>query len=66
VGGLPEVVEDRVSGRLVPSGNPIALAGAIREFLSMPPTSMRNGVTKVASRMTWDGLVQCILDLAQV
>jgi glycosyltransferase involved in cell wall biosynthesis len=66
VGGLPEVVEDRVSGRLVPPENPVALAGAIREFLSTSPTSMRAGVTKVAERMTWDGLVRCLLDLAQV
>ena len=33
VDGLPEVVQDGVSGRLVPPGNPEALAGAVIEVL---------------------------------
>ena len=33
VGGLPEVVEDGVTGRLVPAGDPPALAAAILEVL---------------------------------
>ena len=36
VGGNPELVEDRVSGRLVPSRDPRALAGAIAEYLDDP------------------------------
>src|SRR4051812_8952169 len=33
VGGVPEVVRDRISGRLVPSRRPEAMAEAIREVL---------------------------------
>lgn len=32
-GGIPEAVEDGVSGRLVPPGDPVALAGALAEVL---------------------------------
>jgi len=36
VGGLPEVVLDRVTGLLVPAREPAALAGALRELLRSP------------------------------
>jgi glycosyltransferase involved in cell wall biosynthesis len=36
VGGLPEVVLDRVTGLLVPAGEPTALAEALRELLRSP------------------------------
>jgi glycosyltransferase involved in cell wall biosynthesis len=36
VGGLPEVVADRISGLLVPPGEPIALASAISDALDDP------------------------------
>jgi glycosyltransferase involved in cell wall biosynthesis len=37
VGGIPEMVEDGVSGLLVPPGDPDALAGAIVKVLSDHP-----------------------------
>jgi len=36
VGGVPEMIEDRVNGRLVPPRDPAALAGAILEALEDP------------------------------
>ncbi len=65
VGGLPDVVEDGVSGRLVPPDDPFALADVIREFFNRTPVDMREGVRKVAERMTWESLVKCTLDLSQ-
>ncbi|HEV2754879.1 MAG TPA: glycosyltransferase [Actinomycetota bacterium] len=34
VGGMPELVDDAVTGRLVPPGDPAALASALRQVLS--------------------------------
>jgi N-acetyl-alpha-D-glucosaminyl L-malate synthase BshA len=36
VGGIPEVIEDNVSGRLVPFGDPDALAAAVEELIRDP------------------------------
>ena len=36
VDGLPEVIEDRISGRLVPANDPQALADTIRELIANP------------------------------
>jgi D-inositol-3-phosphate glycosyltransferase len=63
VGGLREVVEDGVSGRMVRPGDPSALASVIRDFLRAPGAITREGVEKVGRRMTWDSLAECLLDL---
>jgi glycosyltransferase involved in cell wall biosynthesis len=36
IGGVPELVEDTVTGRLVPVGDPVALAGAVTTLLADP------------------------------
>ncbi len=62
VGGLPDVVDDGVSGRLVKPEDPYAMAEVIREFLQKSTTDMREGIAKVSSPMTWDSLAKCILN----
>lgn len=56
VGGLPDVVEDGVSGKLVEPEDPLALARAIEWFLDGSPGKLTAGVRKVASGMTWQSL----------
>jgi glycosyltransferase involved in cell wall biosynthesis len=63
VGGLDEVVDNDVSGRVVRPEDPHALAEVIREFLYAPSINMEQGIEKVARHMTWDGLSNCILRL---
>ncbi len=41
VGGMPELVRDRSSGRLVPKGDAEALAAALSEVLNSPETAAR-------------------------
>ena len=43
VGGTPEAVDDGVNGRLVPPGEPVALANAICELLANPELAARLG-----------------------
>ena len=43
VGGIPEVVEDGVTARVVPPRSPAALAGAMLELLDAPDRAKRLG-----------------------
>lgn len=43
VGGIPEIIEDGVSGRIVPPADAEALAAAIEDLLSAPETRSRMG-----------------------
>jgi glycosyltransferase involved in cell wall biosynthesis len=43
VGGIPEVLEDGLTGRLVPSGSPIDLANGIVELFTHPELARRLG-----------------------
>ena len=47
VGGIPEVVEDGISGRLVPPRDPRALAGALIELLTDPERARAMGARGV-------------------
>jgi glycosyltransferase involved in cell wall biosynthesis len=56
VGGIPEVIEDGVHGRLVPAGDAAALAEALGEFHRLPKAARLLGVEggrRVRDQFTW-------------
>lgn len=60
VGGVPEAVEDGVSGRLVPAGDADALASALSDLLSDPGARARMGAAgaaKVKQRFTLEPMI---------
>jgi glycosyltransferase involved in cell wall biosynthesis len=64
-GGLEEVVEDGVTGLLVPPSDPGALARAVERYFdeSLGPR-LRGGVERARSRFTWESLVDALIELA--
>jgi len=64
VGGLSQVIDDGISGRLVPPGDSSALAAVIVDyFKEAREDSFRAGVQKTKDRLSWDNLVDNILAL---
>jgi glycosyltransferase involved in cell wall biosynthesis len=63
-GGLEEVVEEGVSGLLVPPRDPVALARGIERFFDEGMGErLRAGVRAGARRFGWEGLVTAIEEL---
>jgi glycosyltransferase involved in cell wall biosynthesis len=61
VGGIPEVVEDGVHGRLVAADDPEALAGALELLHHKPDAAHRmgqRGAQRVADHFTWARVVE--------
>jgi len=66
VGGLPEAVEDGVTGLLVPPADPPALARALVKLLSDPDEALRMGARGRAAaeeRYSWGPIAGAILDV---
>ena len=65
MGGLPEQIEDGVTGLLVPPGDVDALAAALRRFLDedLGP-AMGEAIAAAAERFSWKGLAASLRALA--
>ena len=64
-GAIPEVVEDGVTGILVPPDDPAALAQAITSLLSDPDkmkTMGARGKARVEKHFTWDRVAQRVIE----
>ncbi len=61
VGGNPELVIDGETGRLVPPGDPAALATALRGYLDDPTLGVRHGAAgraRARARFSLEGMLQ--------
>ena len=66
VGGIPDIVEDGVSGLLVPPGDADALAAAVRRVRDDPALARRLGEAgrrRLRERFSWRAIVQRWLDV---
>ncbi|MBU1707097.1 glycosyltransferase [bacterium] len=61
VGGLGEVVEEGVTGFVVPPENPSAIAEAVETFFARGGrAAMREGILKERGKYSWEGMVEII------
>jgi glycosyltransferase involved in cell wall biosynthesis len=65
VGGLAEVVEDGVNGRLVAPGSAEALAHALAALERERLAALAAGARQTASRLTWDGYAAALESLIE-
>lgn len=61
VGGLPDVVEDGVTGFIAPTSTSSAIAEALQRLSTMDSVAFTNGIARVKSRMTWSSLARTLL-----
>lgn len=67
VGGLPEVVEEGVTGYLVPPKDPGSISNAVLDFYQQGrEAEMSEAVRKKRSEFSWERLRRTIEDLAEV
>jgi glycosyltransferase involved in cell wall biosynthesis len=66
VGGLPEVVDDGVTGRVVPPDDADALAGAIAGFFAgAEREGMSRSIAAAGDRFSWDKCKRVLLELVE-
>jgi glycosyltransferase involved in cell wall biosynthesis len=68
VGGVPEIVEDEISGLLVPSGDPEAMAKACLRLIADPDLAVRLGAkgrTEVVDRFQPETIAKDVEALVQ-
>jgi glycosyltransferase involved in cell wall biosynthesis len=66
IGGIPDIVEDGVSGLLVPPGDADALAAAVRRLRDDPALARRLGEAgrrRLREQFSWEAIVRRWLDL---
>ncbi len=66
VGSLPEIVDDGVTGYVVPPGDPAALAGAIVRLLGDPEACRRmgeRGYAKLKTDMAWPAIAKSLVEV---
>ena len=66
VGGVPDVVEDGITGRLVPPGDAESLAAALEEFHRRPDPARRmglEGAARIQARYTWPRVVEAFEEI---
>jgi glycosyltransferase involved in cell wall biosynthesis len=67
VGGLPDVVEDGVTGLVVDPESPEALAAAIESLAERDMSGMVEAVRRFkAEKLTWEGLADAVLEAGGV
>jgi starch synthase len=69
VGGIPEIITNGVTGRLVPPEDEAMLAKELRDLLSNPDERLRLGQSlrvDVAERFTWSRALRSYLELAHL
>lgn len=66
VGGIPEAIEDGVSGMLVPPGNPGRLAEALSFLLSQVEVRERMGKAACSRALRWFGIERQVRDTEKV
>lgn len=65
-GGITDIVEDRVTGLLVPAGDAAALADAIARYRDDPALAARlgeAGAARVADRFSWSSILDRLVSL---